>query len=70
MDISEQDTSSMAKPALALLKLRRRPSLLGSHLEARKLKDAQALSPSERLLIALRLSDLCRELRRPCSPKR
>ncbi len=56
--------------AFSVLASRRRPSRLGALLEGRKVKDARAVSPSERLLTALQLSDLCRELGKTCSPKR
>jgi len=69
MDIPKHDAERTEKIAPALLSSRRRQSSLGSHLDACKLKDAQALSPSERLLTALRLSDICRELQRSCLPK-
>lgn len=69
MDATKQHIPKAAKLARAPLALSRRPSRLGAQLEARKLKEAQSLSPSERLLIALRLSDMCREFKKLCSPK-
>jgi hypothetical protein len=48
---------------------RRRPSRLGDLLRQAKLERARKMSPQERLLIALDLSDLCLALKRACSAK-
>jgi hypothetical protein len=45
---------------------RRRPSRLGDLLRQAKLERARQMSPQERLLIALDLSDLCLALKRAC----
>lgn len=58
------------KGETGILELRRRPSRLGAMLHERKLVEARRLTPSERLRIALELSDLCRELRQACLQKR
>ena len=50
--------------------LERRLSKLGSRLTSQKLEDAKMMSPEQRLLLALKLSDVCLELRRACLPKR
>ena len=46
---------------------RRRPSRLGDLLRQAKLERVRQMSPQERLLIALDLSDLCLALKRACS---
>ena len=46
---------------------RRRPSRLWDLLRQAKLERARQMSPEERLLIALDLSDLCLALKRACS---
>ena len=46
---------------------RGRPSRLGDLLRQAKLERARQMSPQERLLIALDLSDLCLALKRACS---
>jgi hypothetical protein len=43
---------------------------LGERLFQQKLDEARLLTPVERLLIALDLSDTCHELQRACSLKR
>ena len=48
---------------------RRRPSRLGDLLHQAKLERAQQMSPQERLLIALDLSEMCLALKRACSAK-
>lgn len=48
---------------------RRRPSRLGDLLCQAKLERARQMSPQERLLLALDLSDLCLTLQRACSEK-
>lgn len=48
----------------------RRRSPLGELLAKRQLDDARRLSPEQRLLLALQLSDVCYELHRACSAKR
>ena len=45
---------------------RRRPSRLGDSLRQAKLERARQMSPQERLLIALDLSDLCLALKQAC----
>ena len=47
----------------------RRPSRLGDYLAKKKLEDARRMSPEQRLLLALDLSDICLELQRACSAK-
>jgi hypothetical protein len=42
---------------------------LSAHLSQQKLEDARRLSPTQRLLLALELSDTCHQLQRACSPK-
>ena len=48
----------------------RRPSKLGDMLEQRKIDEARRLTPEQRLLIALELSDAAAALHRACSKKR
>lgn len=48
----------------------RRPSRLGRWLAEQKLEEARRMTPEERLLLALELSDFCQELKRACSDKR
>ncbi|WP_447978485.1 hypothetical protein [Candidatus Nitrospira bockiana] len=50
-----------------LLTLKRRESTLGRALEREKLERARAMSPEERVQIALELSNVCLELRRSWS---
>ena len=52
-----------------LNRLARRPSALSELLAHEKLAEARRMSPEERLLLALELSDTCLELQRMCSPK-
>ena len=47
----------------------RRPSPLSERLTQEKLEEARALSPTQRLLLSLQLSDTCLELQRSCSTK-
>ena len=44
-------------------------SLMTTFLKGKKLEEARALSPTQRLLLALQLSDTCLELQRSCSTK-
>ncbi|HET9844902.1 MAG TPA: hypothetical protein VFQ02_04100 [Nitrospira sp.] len=48
----------------------RRPSALSAQASQAKLEEIRRLSPTQRLLLALELSDTCHELQRACSPKR
>ncbi len=56
-------------PALQALALRRRPSRLSGWLTSKKIEEARGMSPQERLLLALELSDFCQELKLACSAK-
>jgi hypothetical protein len=47
----------------------RRPSLLGEEMAKAKIARARNMTPEERLLLTLELSDLCLSLEPPCSPK-
>lgn len=47
----------------------RRTSSLGEALVEMKFERARSMSPEERLLVALELSDLCMELQRACYVK-
>jgi len=55
------------KPNLART---RRPSALSARTSQVKLEEIRRLSPTQRLLLALELSDTCHELQRACSTKR
>jgi hypothetical protein len=63
-----------AKSTAASLSLRRntsrRPSKLGEMLAQQKIDEARRLTPEQRLLIALELSDAAAALHRACSKKR
>ena len=48
----------------------RRPSKLGEMLAQKKIDEARRLTPEQRLLIALELSDTAAALHRACSKKR
>jgi hypothetical protein len=48
----------------------RRVSALSARVSQEKLEEARRLSPAQRLLLALELSDTCHELQRACSAKR
>ena len=48
----------------------RRPSQLGDRLAKHKIDAAQKLTPEQRLLLALELSDATAALQRACSNKR
>ena len=48
----------------------RRPSKLGDMLAQQKIDEARRLTPEQRLLIALDLSDAAAALHRACSKKR
>jgi len=61
--MSINQSSTPTRPA-------RRSSVLGERLTQEKLEEARALSPTQRLLLALQLSDTCLELQRSCSTKR
>jgi len=50
--------------------LGRRPSRLSGWLAEKKIEEARRMKPEQRLLLALELSDLCRELAQACSAKR
>jgi hypothetical protein len=47
----------------------RRPSKLSDRLLHEKIERARRMTPEERLLVALHLSDFYYELNRACSPK-
>lgn len=47
----------------------RRPSQLGDRLAKHKIDEARKLTPEERLLLALELSDAAAALQRACSNK-
>jgi len=47
----------------------RRPSKLGDGLAKHKIDEARRLTPEQRLLIALELSDVAAALQRTCSKK-
>jgi hypothetical protein len=47
----------------------RRPSKLGDELAKQKIDEAQSLTPEQRLLVALELSDAAAALQRACSRK-
>lgn len=47
----------------------RRPSKLGDGLAKHKIDEARRLTPEQRLLIALELSDVAAALQRACSKK-
>ena len=49
---------------------RRRPSRLSGWLTSKKIEEARRMTPEERLLLALELSDFCLELHLACSAKR
>jgi len=48
----------------------RRPSKLGDMLAQQKIDEARRLTPEQRLLVALELSDAAAALHRACSKKR
>jgi hypothetical protein len=48
----------------------RRASVLSERLSEEKLAEIRQMSPAQRLVLALELSDTCYELARACSPKR
>ena len=48
----------------------RRPSQLGDRLAKQKIDEARKLTPEQRLLLALELSDAAAALQRACSNKR
>lgn len=60
------------KPSRSRLDLNqsRRPSKLGEKLEQKKIDEARELSPEQRLLLALELSDAAAALHQACSKKR
>lgn len=55
---------------LQTLTRRRRPSRLSGWLASKKIEEARRMTPEERLLLALELSDFCVELQLACSAKR
>jgi len=57
-------------PPLQTLTRRRRPSRLSGWLTSKKIEEARRMTPEERLLLALELSDFCLELQLACSAKR
>jgi hypothetical protein len=48
----------------------RRASLVGERLSQQKLAEIRRITPAQRLVLALQLSDTCYELQRACLPKR
>ncbi|MEW6245374.1 MAG: hypothetical protein AB1555_01555 [Nitrospirota bacterium] len=54
---------------LPTLTRRRRHSRLSGWLAGQKIEAARRMTPEERLLLALELSDFCFELKRTCSAK-
>lgn len=48
----------------------RRASIVGERLSQQKLAEIRRMTPAQRLMLALQLSDTCYELQRACSPKR
>jgi hypothetical protein len=48
----------------------RRPSKLGDMLVQKKIEEARRLTPEQRLMVALELSDAAAALHRACSKKR
>lgn len=56
-------------PSLQTFNLRRRPSRLSGWLTTKKIEEARRMTPEERLLLALELSDFSLELRLACSAK-
>jgi len=67
------DAAMKVKSTVASLSLTRnasrRPSKLGDMLAERKIDEARRLTPEQRLLIALDLSDAAAALHRACSKK-
>jgi hypothetical protein len=61
--------SVVASPSLGR-NASRRPSKLGDMLAQKKIDEARRLTPEQRLLIALELSDAAAALHRACSEKR
>jgi hypothetical protein len=49
--------------------LKRRSSKLSQRLSDEKIERARRMTPEERLIVALHLSDFCHELNRACSQK-
>jgi hypothetical protein len=68
------DAAMKVKSTAASLSLTRnalrRPSKLGDMLAEQKIDEARRLTPEQRLLIALDLSDAAAALHRACSEKR
>jgi hypothetical protein len=61
---------STAKSSSLELNASRRPSKLGDMLAQKKIKEARRLTPEQRLLVALELSDAVAALHRVGSKKR
>ena len=61
---------SAATPPSLKWNASRRPSKLGDMLAEQKIDEARRLTPEQRLLIALDLSDAAAALHRACSKKR
>jgi hypothetical protein len=61
---------STAKSSSLGLNASRRPSKLGNRLEKKKIDEARRLTPEQRLLVALELSDAAAAFNRSCSKKR
>lgn len=58
------------KASVSSLSDSRRPSKLGGMLAKRKIEEARRLTPEQRLLVALELSNAAAALHRACSKKR
>jgi len=61
---------STATSSSLVRNISRRSSKLGDMLEQQKIDEARRLTPEQRLLIALELSDAAAALHRACSKKR
>lgn len=57
------------KASSSSVKDSRRPSKLGNGLAKEKIEKARQLTPEQRLLVALELSDVAAALQRTCSKK-
>ena len=69
-DVCRYDSAMISKPSAPSLTGSRRPSKLGERLAKHKIDDARKLTPEQRLLVALQLSDEAAALHRACSRKR
>ena len=58
-----------AQQQALLQNVRRRPSKLSERLSHEKIERARRMTPEERVMVALYLSDFCLELSRACSLK-